>query len=217
MSKVFKILAIILYLITLFLSLSFPAHNIIYLYLFLFAILYWQKEKIHSILLPAKNLKNRVLVLLIVSLIWATCLNIFLAVLPFDPNPFLNTLISFGFYIPYFFFWYLLMKREILSYLAVFYLSGLSGVFFDLFFTHKTAQAIAGKGYESMTLVLIAFVARLIIVLTIYGLLTVLPYSLVFAQQETKRKKLMSYLLAVILPIATLPFFLVWRAIISLL
>jgi len=214
MNKIFKIFAIIFYLITLFLSLSFPAHNVIYIYLFLFAILYWQKEKIRSVFISAKGSK-KLFIFLFISIIWAIFLNIFLAVLPFNPNPLINTLISFGFYIPYFLFWYLLFKRGIFSYLNVFYLSGLSGVIFDLFFTHKTVQTVALQGYDSMVLALIAFTARLIIVFTIYGVLTILPYSLVFAPPKMKRKGVMVYFLALVLPIATLPFFLIWRKIIS--
>lgn len=217
MSKVLKIAAIAFYLATLFLSLSFPSDNLIYIFLFLFAVLYWQKDKIRLILFPQKIIKNRRFIFLLISLLWAVFLNISLVKMPFDPNPLVNTLISFGFYLPYFLFWYFLLRKEIFSFLNVFYLAGFSGVFFDLFFTHKTAQTVVLQGYESMTLILVVFVVRLIVVLTIYGLLTVLPCSLVFAPQEMKRIKLMNYLLAVILPIAALPFFLVWRTIISLL
>lgn len=205
--KILKILAGLLFILTLLFSISAPQANSLYLFLVCFALFYWQKKRLQNLLVRLPK-KSHLFTYLIIATFYSTILEITLGRFIFHPRPAISLIVSLGFYLPFFAIWYKLISRFKFSLIEVFYLSGLSGVLFSLLITKQIWAPFAIYGNIKITL--IAFFGRILATLVIYGCLTSLPFHLLFEDNQFVERPAKQSLLALVTTFLALPFFILW-------
>ncbi|MBL7150696.1 hypothetical protein ISS86_02090 [Candidatus Microgenomates bacterium] len=206
--KILKILATFLFALTFLFSFSAATTNTLYLFLLLFALFYWQKKRLQKLLARLPKKISHFFAYLIVAVFWAVIFEITLGQFAFHPRPVISFIISLGFYLPFFVIWYKLISRFRFSLIEVFYLSGLSGILFGLLITKQLWAPFAI--YSNIKITLIAFFGRIVATLITYACLTSLPALLLFEKYELVERPFKQSLLALIITILALPFFLIW-------
>lgn len=182
-----------LILVTFLLSISFPNQNSLYLYLLIFSLIHWQRGRLLKLDKITKGEKSAVAICLLTGWFWAILLEFCLGRLSFHPRPLMNFLVGAGFYLPYFAIWLKLVKKYQFTFFEIFYLSGLAGLIFDALITRKLFIPLAT--YQNPTIAFIAIFARAIASVTLFGILTTLPYLyLTTDQKAADQKPLKEYL-----------------------
>lgn len=144
----------------------------------------------------------------------AVFLELILGLAPFHPKPVANYLVGLGFYLPYFAFWLVLVKRYQFTFLEVFCLSGLGRLIFDFLVTHKilTAAAVTTSALASFLVVVI----QTLITFVLFGALTTLPALCLVRQEEKSHEKpLKQYLIGLTPHFLASGVFVIWTIILK--
>lgn len=213
-TKTLKGIAVFFFLITLIISLSFPVSNSIYLYLFVFALLYWQRKRMQNFTGRVDNLRTKALVFLLIGWFGAVFLEFNLSSLPFSPRPLANIFIGAGYYLPYFILWLILLKRYRFNFLEVFYLSGLSKLLIDALVTQKLFASFTSTSGPGLAVV--SVILQIIATVAVMGALTTLPMLLLATEQNSKHEKpLKQYLLGLTPGLVSIGTFILWVTILK--
>lgn len=213
--KILYLITILLIIITLVLSLSFPSKNSICLFLLVFGIVYWQRKRLQNFFQKIKSPKAYYAIYVLTGWLWALFLEYSLKLSVFHPKPFVNILIGAGFYLPYFAIWLLLIKRYQFTFFELFYLSGLGRLIFDLLITHKLLISAATATYILSAFLI--FLLQAIITLVLFGILTTLPaLSLVRQEEKHNNKPLKEYLIGLTPNFLATGVFIVWAMILKI-
>lgn len=213
--KILKILAWFLVGLTFLFSLSAATTNALYLFLLFFVLFCWQKHRLQNLFLRLTKRLSPFLTYLLVATLWAVILEFTLGRFAFHTQPIMSFLIFIGFYLPYFAIWYKLISRFKFNFLEVFYLAGVSGILFGLVITKQILAPFAI--HANLKIAFLAFGARMMATLSIYGVLISLPYLLLLKKETSSEKPLKHYLLATTTTFLILPVFLIWSKLINLL
>lgn len=212
--KILTGIALFFFLVTLLVSLSFPTGNSIYFYLLIFTLLYWQRRRLQSITSRVKNSKARVLTFLLIGWVGAIFLEFNLAKLPFSPKPLVNIFAGIGYHLPYFAFWYFLLRRYRFNFLEVFYLSGLSRLLFDALITQKLFTSLVST--SGLSLAIISLTVQIITTIVVMGTLTTVPMLLLSSAQDNKHEKpAKQYLLGLAPGFLAVGIFILWAAVLK--
>lgn len=213
--KALYLITILLIVVTLFLSLSFPVKNSFCLFLLVFGIAYWQRKHLQIFFQKIKNPKTCYLIFILTGWLGAIFLEFSLGISPFHSNRLVNYLVGMGFYLPYFTFWLTFIKRYKFSFFEVFYLSGLGRLIFDLLVTRKLVVS-AAVATSTLSAFFIFFI-QAVIALTLFGVLTVLPVLYLSEQEEKCRNKpLMEYFVGLATNFLAAGVFVLWTIILKI-
>lgn len=199
--------------ITFFLSILFLAKNLLFIFIGAFFILYWQREKVHSIFQPLVVGRSPLISFMILSILWAFFFEITLQRINFQSHPLVSLIIALGFYLPYFLIWYKIFKSRLLSLMQVFYVAGLSGVLFQLLITKQIITTFTQA--PDVSAGLLFTILRIASVITFAGGLTTFPFIVLGREEKEGQPKLGMCLLGLASYFVALIGYLVWAGVIK--
>jgi len=158
---------------------------------------------------------NSAIIFILIGWLVAVLLGLILGIPPFYPKPIANYLVGLGFYLPYFAFWWVVVKRYQFTLLEVFYLGGLGRLIFDFLITRKilTAAAVTTSTLAAFLVVII----QSLLTLLVFGALTTLPALLLKASANKSHHKPLTQYLAGLTPhFLAAGVFIVWTIILKI-
>jgi len=185
--KILYIITALLIVATLFFLLTFSSQKSSIIFPIVFLIFYWQKKRFQDLFQKIRGPKTATLIYPLIGWFLALFLELTAGLLPFHQNRLANYLVGLGFYLPYFAIWLIFINRFQFSIFEIFYLSGLSKVFFDIFISRKLLKFFSiASGPVSA---LVVFIAQVILTLVLFGMLTTLPACFLKIQNGQKHEK----------------------------
>ncbi|MBL7150693.1 hypothetical protein ISS86_02075 [Candidatus Microgenomates bacterium] len=191
--------------ITFFLSILFWTKNLLFIFVGVFSILYWQRERVQVLLQSLVGGRSELISFILVSILWAFFFETTLQRR--------NFFITFGFYLPYFLVWYKIFKSRALSLRQVFYLAGLSGALFQLLVTKQIVTTFTQA--PDVSTGLLFSILRIASVITFAGSLTTFPFIVLGKEEKENRPKLRMCLFGLASYFIALIGYLVWAGVIK--
>lgn len=183
--------------LTFFLSILFWTKNFLFVFIGVFFILYWQRERARLLLQSLVTGRSSLVSFMLISILWAFFFEITLQRTNFQFYPLIGLLIiAFGFYLPYFLIWYKIFRSQAFSLMRVFYLAGVSGVLFQLFITKQIVTTFTQAPNVSTGLLFLIF--RVASVITFSGALTVLPFFVLAKEEKINQPSIRMWLFGLI-------------------
>jgi len=185
--KILYLITALLIIATLYLLLRFSSHRSSLIFPIIFITLYWKRSQLQDFFQKIKDPSIAGAFFILTGWVWALFLEFIAGLSPFHPAPLANYLVGLGFYLPYFAIWLIFINRFQFSIFEIFYLSGFSKIFFDIFISHKLLGffPLASNPISA----LLVFIAQVILTLVLFGMLTTLPACFLKIQNGQKHEK----------------------------
>lgn len=161
-------------------------HPRYFLFFAMFGLLYWQKDKIRVWLSRLSFPETSQGKFFLVVVVWAFLVEHLITQGALGKRPFFSFLLSLFFVLPYFYFWYKwIFSNNKLGYQQVFYLSGFAAAILQTILTPKIITPFFN--YRLFLAFLVALF-NFVTIMTVFGVVTVLPYLLAFDQPSKEEK-----------------------------
>lgn len=201
--------------LTFFLSLLFLTKNLLSIFIGVFVVLHWQRERVRLLIQPllTGTGKSPLLSFMLISILWALFFEITLQRTNFQSHPLVSLIIALGFYLPYFLIWYKIFQSRGFSLMQVFYLGGLSGALFQLLITKQIVTTFTQA--PDIPTGLLFSILRIASVITFAGSLTAFPFMVLGEEEKESRPKLGMCLLGLASYFIALIGYLVWAGVVK--
>lgn len=194
--------------LTFLLSILFWTTNLLFIFIGAFSILYWQRERVRSLLWPLVAGRSLLMSFMMLGILWAFFFEITLLRTNIYSNPLVSFIAAFGFYLPYFLVWYKIFQFQSLSLMRVFYLAGVSGFLFQLLITKNIATVLTQAPNVPTGLLFLTFKISAVIVFS--GALTTFPFIALDKKEKEYQPKVTTQLLGLASYFIALVVYLIW-------